>query len=391
VVDGTVSCPGAIILAKLVLAILDAASLETAGACVRRWLLDAMPSAESLPDIRNLYFRLILVLMGTDVERNLTEAQVLLHTAVEASAQDAFASLYLSLLTPPSSPPSYDWLLKRQLDINLSLEASRDRQEILKELESNSGKLNLRDLPFSSVPRIHASELSPESFLEKFAIAKRPVVVHGLDVGLPPANAWDEVAKLCGSLPVRKLARSQPGASTWAKLDYMSVNMTLEHVLTHIGAGENERGSYMLFDFSLNQPGSSCQSLLERFRVPRYFTGDIFKRRLSNASAPPPDPFASHPGLFVQPAGSRSGWHIDGFGSHFWQVLLQGRKRWRLLPFATPALRRAWLCEGLRMELVLEQGPPPFFRRTSSRKHLPDEPAETCPALAGARLFILFA
>ena len=36
------------------------------------------------------------------------------------------------------------------------------------------------------------------------------------------------------------------------------------------------------------------------------------------------------PSLFVGPAGSASGLHIDSFGSHFFMYLMTGRKHWRL-------------------------------------------------------------
>jgi Flp pilus assembly protein TadG len=40
----------------------------------------------------------------------------------------------------------------------------------------------------------------------------------------------------------------------------------------------------------------------------------------------------SWPSLFVGPSGSRSGLHIDAFGSNFWMALLQGAKNWTLFP-----------------------------------------------------------
>lgn len=34
------------------------------------------------------------------------------------------------------------------------------------------------------------------------------------------------------------------------------------------------------------------------------------------------------PSLFVGPAGSGSGLHVDPLGSNFWMLLIAGRKRW---------------------------------------------------------------
>ena len=36
------------------------------------------------------------------------------------------------------------------------------------------------------------------------------------------------------------------------------------------------------------------------------------------------------PSLFVGPRGTRSGLHIDAFGSNFWMAVLEGTKRWKL-------------------------------------------------------------
>jgi hypothetical protein len=43
------------------------------------------------------------------------------------------------------------------------------------------------------------------------------------------------------------------------------------------------------------------------------------------------------PGLFLMPKGAYSGLHVDSGGTHFWQALLQGRKRWTFYPLPSPA------------------------------------------------------
>merc|ERR1712194_935368 len=46
------------------------------------------------------------------------------------------------------------------------------------------------------------------------------------------------------------------------------------------------------------------------------------------------DPFWDHPSLFVQPAGSECGVHVDSLNSDFVQILMSGRKRWIFWPLA---------------------------------------------------------
>jgi hypothetical protein len=41
-------------------------------------------------------------------------------------------------------------------------------------------------------------------------------------------------------------------------------------------------------------------------------------------------PFTDHPSLFVQAKGTRSGFHVDAFHSHFLQILHVGKKEWAI-------------------------------------------------------------
>ena len=51
---------------------------------------------------------------------------------------------------------------------------------------------------------------------------------------------------------------------------------------------------------------------------------------------------SSWPSLFISPAGLSSELHVDAFASHFFMVLLEGRKRWTFFPAeAVPHLRPA--------------------------------------------------
>ena len=89
-----------------------------------------------------------------------------------------------------------------------------------------------------------------------------------------------------------------------------------------------------LFDWGLPK---SCTELLENFVVPSYFAGDYLQsfaaahRHPATGVDQPPRLFAdSWPSLFVGPAHSGGGLHIDSFGSNFWMAVLSGRKLWQV-------------------------------------------------------------
>ncbi|CAE8588425.1 unnamed protein product, partial [Polarella glacialis] len=77
---------------------------------------------------------------------------------------------------------------------------------------------------------------------------------------------------------------------------------------------------------------TACPELLEELRWPPVVESSDLGVRAPGAGDAARDPFWDHPSLFVQPAGSRCGVHVDGFESQFAQVLLQGRKRWSFWP-----------------------------------------------------------
>ena len=71
-------------------------------------------------------------------------------------------------------------------------------------------------------------------------------------------------------------------------------------------------------DLALPTPGT-----VDSFRMPVYFAHDLLQL------CPEGSLYRNTwPSLFVGGAGTRSGLHVDSFGSHFWMLLLEGRKQW---------------------------------------------------------------
>lgn len=233
---------------------------------------------------------------------------------------------------------------------------------------TQTGKMpngTLFDFSFEDVPRISIHDLSFQRFFTEFALARRPVVIEGLDVGIDVAAAWSDINNSCGAMILNVLHRLKDDHASWARLEKLEIqDLTLTQFM-HMVEENQLLNSTMVFDSPLqpNKRDSSkmfgCRALLDRLIVPRYFTMDIFKRlpkRFDGKHIRIPDPFSGHPSIFVQPAGSRSGWHVDTLASHFWQVLLVGRKRWHLAPFRTERHRWLWLCNRPRYSYVVPSG-----------------------------------
>jgi len=79
-----------------------------------------------------------------------------------------------------------------------------------------------------------------------------------------------------------------------------------------------------LVDWSIPQ---NCEELLQNFKLPIYFSYDILQ-------CSPVDSIYrdTWPSLFIGAAGTQSKLHIDSFGSHFWMLLISGRKKWIFYP-----------------------------------------------------------
>ena len=176
-----------------------------------------------------------------------------------------------------------------------------------------------------------ADELTYNEFMTEYALKSKPVVIRGLARKITQdERLWDAdtIAEKCGNHTI--IPRVFDKTSTkWAGLEDeapISVKDFIERFKSDPGSK-----SY-LFDWGLPK---SCTQLLSNFVVPKYFAGDYLQRFPADKRDPstgvdqPPRLYAdSWPSLFVGPAHSGGGLHIDSFGSNFWMAVLSGRKLW---------------------------------------------------------------
>jgi hypothetical protein len=194
---------------------------------------------------------------------------------------------------------------------------------------------------WEDIDRIDASDLSTADFQRRFADKGRPVIISGLVPRMFSAGVW-----------TRERLRTELGAKTfvprlrvpqspdWASLEdapALTVSAFLD-TMSSEGRSEDHRSAQgpneiltqtpgcapkgYLFDWNLPD---NAPNLCSEISIPAYFADDLLQQLPEGAMYRD-----AWPSLFVGPRGTRSGLHIDAFGSNFWMAVLEGTKRWKL-------------------------------------------------------------
>jgi len=219
----------------------------------------------------------------------------------------------------PGSPLLDFFLSSVARDLALASAATQLAQQDLGSLPGGQG------LAVRPMERRDAAGLAYREFVDRYVVPGVPVVITGLEL---PRWDLELLEEICGDREVPRLQYDPDGVGQdWAALRTLDRRVTLREHLR--GFRESGRGAQapMLFDHALAEV---CPELLEGFVVPRYFAVDYLRaipRFARDNIWPKPSRF---PSLFVQPAGTRCGLHVDQAGTHFYQMLLSGRKRWRV-------------------------------------------------------------
>jgi len=222
----------------------------------------------------------------------------------------------------------------------------------------HDGKDNAERLvPPRQVAREQSTGLSFERFWRQYHTTGVPVVVQGMAWRMLPRtgglNFLQDLREKCGHrhvVPRRAwregLVTFGGGGRPWAGLEpgkettlgaFLSSQKLFPPAAAAEAAGSpsatstpspqnrtsDPEESLYLFDWGLS---SNCPQVLQELIMPSYIAGDAFRLF--------PHSVLDHnwPSLLVGPAGSRSTLHIDADSTHFYLLLLQGRKRWRVYP-----------------------------------------------------------
>ena len=173
-----------------------------------------------------------------------------------------------------------------------------------------------------------AKDLTLQDFKEKFAKAKKPVIIEGLEL---TKHFWsfEFLKKVAGHRSVQ-LRYSKRDSTEWARLETSSSKISVKEFIESIESGKETEG--YLFDWSLPM---NSQELLADFSIPFYFEVCDYLKRVDCSLYK-----RSWPSLFISPKGTVSDLHIDAFASNFWMALLSGSKKWTFFsPESTPYLR----------------------------------------------------
>jgi hypothetical protein len=208
-------------------------------------------------------------------------------------------------------------------------------------------------------PRVDALSLSHEQFWSTYASQSSPVVLTnaislvfgGSSDQHIATRGWslDDIVSLCGHVEI-DLTRYVVGGDIdeWAGLKRRVKMTTMKNYIHRFNRTRRKKGvlsddrasagDAILFDWSIP---NGCPALLKHASTPNLFgSHDILTTSsLVNASR-----YKNYwPSLFIQSSGTRSGLHIDGMGTSFWQLLLKGTKVWRMfrreaIPFLHPTI-----------------------------------------------------
>jgi len=159
------------------------------------------------------------------------------------------------------------------------------------------------------------SNLSKEQFILEYESKNRPVIITDATCDWPGKSAWLEetILKTYGDT-LFKTNATDPHTGHCFKL-------ALKDYFAYMNYNEDDKPIY-LFD---NKFFERAPSMLKDYRVPEYFSVDLFEH-MKTADRP------DWRWFLVGPPRSGSPFHQDPHRSSAWNALIVGRKRWALYP-----------------------------------------------------------
>eukprot|EP00735_Rhodelphis_limneticus_P009013 TRINITY_DN246_c0_g1::TRINITY_DN246_c0_g1_i1::g.1681::m.1681 TRINITY_DN246_c0_g1::TRINITY_DN246_c0_g1_i1::g.1681 ORF type:complete len:376 (-),score=-4.29,sp/Q08BY5/JMJD4_DANRE/27.55/5e-12,Cupin_8/PF13621.1/2.4e-19,JmjC/PF02373.17/2.7e+03,JmjC/PF02373.17/8.7e+02,JmjC/PF02373.17/0.00015 TRINITY_DN246_c0_g1_i1:435-1520(-) len=251
----------------------------------------------------------------------------------------AHANYYTAIALDESDKETNEMLMQEMMGLQnqlfqtkLSLWRSRDQlREYHTQLEADVLKPNATTLPLMVERRENPTI---QEFWE-LAMVGKPVIITGLKnaVTSDPSQFLNQIVSRCGNAEA-PLFRHDSRSQTWGGLEHAHTT-TLKDVVAKFEASKqsSQPFPFYLHDWSLPH---YCPGILNDIHIPRYFGNDYLQRgkiRSHDTSHVTSVPFRNDwPSLFIGPRGTQSGLHVDSFGSNFWMMLLEGKKKWIIFP-----------------------------------------------------------
>ena len=169
--------------------------------------------------------------------------------------------------------------------------------------------------------RIHCKRIDKAGFVRLYEENDMPVIIEDIpeQEGWKSAHAWT-LSKLNSRFKDRyfKVGEDDDGYKVKSRLKYF---------LQYMRFNKDDSPLYV-FDGNFDGDDVS-RSLLADYKVPSYFTDDLFS--LVGEKRRPP-----YRWILLGPERSGSSVHIDPLATSAWNTVLVGRKRWVLFPPETP-------------------------------------------------------
>eukprot|EP00051_Salpingoeca_urceolata_P013636 m.171964 g.171964 ORF g.171964 m.171964 type:complete len:407 (+) comp17849_c0_seq2:194-1414(+) len=235
---------------------------------------------------------------------------------------------------------------------------------------------------YELVPTHEAGDLSYADFQRLYVETKTPVVVKGFmnkifDGAFKPGKGFDFVRKTCGNLPLESSCNDDDGnlfihekhgvrqpaehlvGKEWGGLEdadirEAGISTVGDLIVEQLRRKRTGEPQLYLHDNSID---TLCPELLQTFQIPKYFAFDYYSfmefhqhfvcQEEGQFPAMSPEsgdirPFhlrdrehyTKHqwPSLFLGPNNTKSSLHTDASATHFWMVVVEGTKWWRLFP-----------------------------------------------------------